>query len=59
MNKRKKYKISLSTEPPKQQYSEEEVKKLINKAVNLIIDELMLKTLDKTAYPLEGINHEN
>jgi phenylalanyl-tRNA synthetase beta subunit len=39
---KKKYKISLTTAPPKQQYTDEEVKKIVNKALSLIINELLV-----------------
>jgi hypothetical protein len=41
-SQRKKYNISYSTLPPKQNYTDEEVKNILHKAINLIVDELII-----------------
>lgn len=42
MGKKRKYNIVYSTAPSKKQYTDEEVNLVINKAINLIIDELIV-----------------
>jgi hypothetical protein len=39
---KRKYKITYSTLPSNQKHTDEEVNKMVSKAINLIIDELIL-----------------